>query len=174
MRKNSVPNTNEGSQGSMTKDEHDRIVHEFVGYLNKSGITDYATEHPVRLDGRNLGFVDVIVWAWDHVFLFDIKSDSNDLSNDIQRVKKYAYSLRRTQPYMGRTIHPALVYDAKLRDRISDVRNLFKGVRALFIDERNVPLDLDGQVLNLKEIIERSRGRFPRLRTILRIIASNR
>lgn len=157
----------------MTKEEHDRLVHEFVGYLKKSGITDYATEHPVRLDERNVGFVDVVVWAWDHVFLFDMKSDSNDLSNDIQRVKRYAYELRATPLYRSRTIHTALVYDAKLRDRISGVRNLFAGVRALFMDERNVPLGLEGQPIDLKQMIERLRGRLPRLRSILRTIAAN-
>jgi len=154
----------------LTKDEHDRMVHEFVGYLKKSGITGYSIEYPVRLDDRNLGFVDVIVWAWDNVFLFDIKSDSTDLSGDIQKIRRYAHTLGEIEPYRLRTIRRCLVYGSQLRPRILSVRNLFAGVRVLFLDETNMPIDLDGH--DLKKIIEDARGRFPRLRKIFRIMIS--
>src|SRR2546428_13229763 len=97
----------------MTQEEHDRLMHEFIGYLKRSEVTEYGIEHPIRLAEKNLGSVDVIVWAWDHVIIFDVKSDSKDLSNDIQKMRKYAYALSDTPGYRGTTIHMVLVYDAK-------------------------------------------------------------
>ena len=153
----------------MTKAEHDRMIHEFVGLLDKAGIDNYATEHPIRLDDRNLGYVDVIVWDSSRVFLFDMKSGSEDISTDIQRVKKYAYSLSDTENTYSQ-IYTTLVYGIENRDKISEVRNLFKDVEVLFLDEKAVIVDLDGEVVSLKEIIQQSQGRLSRLRRILRII----
>jgi len=66
-----------------------------------------------------------------------------------------------------------LIYDAKLRDRISQVGNLFDRVRPWFMDERNVPSDTHGRAIDIQQIIQGYRGRFPRLRGFLRDMAAS-
>ncbi len=144
-------------------------MHNFVERLAPS--IDYSTEYPVRLDEKIVGFVDVVVWSRGHMFLFDMKSESNDFSKDTQQLRRYAYSLRHAPPHNWRWIHPFLVYDMGLRDRVVAVRNLFGGVEVLLMEDTKEPSDLDGR--NLKTIIESVPGRFWRLRIILRILSTN-
>jgi len=144
------------------------MVHNFVEHLTPS--TDYSTEYLVPLDEKNVGFVDVIVWSAGYAFLFDMKSESSDFSRDTQQLRRYAHSLRHTPSHSWRRIRAFLVYDAHMKDRVLEVRNVFGGVEIMLMEEGKEPVDLEGMSLNA--IIRRVRGRFWRLRMICRILTS--
>ncbi len=147
------------------------MVHDFVGNLSrtKSGL-EYSTEYPVRLDEKNVGFVDVVVWSGGHLFLFDMKSETTDFSRDIQQLKRYALALRHSPAHSWRRIHMCLVYHVSLRERVLDIRNVFGGVDVMLMDDEKEIVTIDGR--NLKIEIESARRRFWRLRMALRILSS--
>lgn len=155
----------------MTKEEHDVMVSKFVDYLKKENMARYSIEFPIKLDDKNTGYADVVIFQYDKMFLFDMKSKSTDFSTDIQKVRRYVLALGNLPEHTWRDIYGFLVYDSSLRERVIRLRNLFRNVGVFFFDENNNVVDLHNR--ELKHLINKTTGKFPKLRMIAKKLMSD-
>ena len=147
-----------------SNDKHDSMLIKFIDYLKKEKFNNYSVEFPVSINKKNLGFADVAVFYHDKMFLFEIKSGQDRISNDIQQMKKYIFSLEKGS---WRDIRGFMVYSNSLKENLIKYKSMFRNIGILFLDENNISVnDLNNK--ELKEIISLSVGRFPKLRTIIK------
>lgn len=145
------------------------MMSDLVEYLKREKINNYRTEFPIQF-GRNTGFIDVVIFHWDKMFLIDVKSGSDDFSGDIQQIKKYMIAIKKVKYYKWRDIYGFILYGNNLREKVLALKNLFESIDVLFFDENNNPVTLNGR--KLKEFLSYP-GKYDKLKMILRILQAD-
>jgi len=151
------------------KEKHDLMVSKFIDYLENEKITNYSVEFPIPTDKINPDFVDVVVFNWDKMFLFEIKSGSANFSDNIQQMRKYIFLLRKVPRYKWRDISGFLVFNSSFKDNVIKFKSLFKDVDILILDKDNNSIVELNSNKELKKIIK-SIGKINKIRKILSIL----
>lgn len=153
----------------MSEDKHDKMVSDFIDYLEKHGIENYETELPVKFKtgNENLGSIDVAVSNWHKMFIFDMKNDTPSLSKDIRQIKKYVFALKQIHSHRWKDIYGFIVYNDSLKEKVTKFKNIYANVGILFLDSQGHVSSLGEKKI---EDIIKSIGKFPKIKTAFRIL----
>ena len=131
-------------EGIMTDEEHAQMLSDLITYLNQFEIGNYRTEYPIKLDSAgHMGNIQSHYFSLRQNLPFDVKSDSKDFTKDIQQIKRYSRLLVRGIY----SVHPFILYDVSVRERLLKVINIFQGITLLFFDENRSVVDAKGKEL---------------------------
>jgi hypothetical protein len=138
-------------------------MNNFTKYLEKENI-NFKVEFIIPTEKPSQDKVDVIVFGWKDIFLFEIKSGDEISMDDIQQVKRHLHLMKK--PYPNHDIWQFIVLKPNMKEKYLEFRNLFRGLNVVFLDENNSVCDISNK--NLNDLIKAKIGKFAKIIYILR------